>query len=247
MNGVYDFYEKQDAWSGLGGWEVNDLNRANAADIIHFMGKPTGSVLELGAGGGQNAAASAQAGLTVTAIELIPALAEKTRKITANLDVTVINGDFYTVQIDQTFDAVTYWDGFGIGEDADQVRLLKRIHNWLKPDGVALIDVYTPWYWEKAAGRQMPFGEVERVYGYDSVGNRMLDTWWHKDRRDDKVMQSLRCYAPDELAELLTEAGLQLVSTKAKGAYYPDENRFDALAPLEEAMSYLAVIKKNRK
>src|SRR5690625_6976659 len=68
-------------------------------------------------------------------------------------------------------------DGFGIGTDNDQIKLLKRIHHWLKPNGTALIDIYTPWYWSKTAGQVMTFNNFTRKYDFDFHHNRMLDTW----------------------------------------------------------------------
>ena len=41
-------------------------------------------------------------------------------------EMSVVQGDFYEVELDGTFDVVCYFDGFGIGSDADQRRLLRR-------------------------------------------------------------------------------------------------------------------------
>jgi len=58
--------------------------------------------------------------------------------------LVAICGDFYEVDVPGPFDVVAYFDGFGIGSDPDQRRLLQRISSWLTPDGCALIDVFAP-------------------------------------------------------------------------------------------------------
>ena len=83
--------------------------------------------------------------------------------------IFIICGDFYQVELKKSFDLITYWDGFGIGTDQEQRSLLKRIHKWLKKDGMALIEVYTPWYASYIAGRVNSFGKIKRQYGYDSI------------------------------------------------------------------------------
>ncbi|MCX6100111.1 MAG: methyltransferase domain-containing protein, partial [Candidatus Bipolaricaulota bacterium] len=74
--GMHHHYAKQDEWAGVSRDPVTDMHRKNA-DIVHRLaGGKLGEVLELGAGGGQNAAALADRGYSVTAIELVPAVAE---------------------------------------------------------------------------------------------------------------------------------------------------------------------------
>src|SRR3712207_4816546 len=60
MEWVEAFYAKQFTWLAgdyLG--EVQDHHRARAATVVRLTGPPPGRVLELGAGGGQDAAATA--------------------------------------------------------------------------------------------------------------------------------------------------------------------------------------------
>ena len=54
--------------------------------------------------------------------------------------------DFYTAKLQEKFDAVCYWNGFGIGTDADQRQLLKRISDeWLNPHGKAGLIIINGW------------------------------------------------------------------------------------------------------
>ena len=48
----------------------------------------------------------------------------------------MVRADFYTVALDGRFDVVCCWEVFGLGDDADQRRLLRRIEaEWLAPGG----------------------------------------------------------------------------------------------------------------
>lgn len=243
---VESFYTRQYGWIAdhyLG--DVDDHHRDLAATTARLAGPPPRRLLELGAGGGQNAAAAAELGFDVVAVELLPVATEHARALAARPrtgTLAVVEGDFYAVDVAGDFDVVCYWDGFGIGSDADQRRLLQRVHSWLRPDGKALIEVYTPWYWARAAGRTRTFGEAEQRYDFDAVGNRMLDRWWPADDPDSAVEQSLRCYAPADLTLLLEGTGLVLTSVEPLGTVDEATGQYVPEAPLVRAMSYIAVL-----
>ncbi len=246
MEWVEQFYKNQNEWIDCYGGDVLAAHRKNGAIVWRLSGGKTGRLLELGAGGGQNAVAVADLGFSVVTVELLSLAVENARRLAAQSqkgDIRIIEGDFYAVKFDDPFDIVCYWDGFGIGEDVDQQKLLKRIAHWLCPTGMALIEVCTPWYWTAAAGRQMNFGDVSRRYDYDVENGRMLDRWWPVDQEEQAVTQSLRCYAPDDLEMLLKGTGLVLESVEPRGAFVAEKNRFIEDVPLEEAMSFLAVLR----
>jgi SAM-dependent methyltransferase len=250
---VRAFYAKQDEWAGVSRDPVANAHRKNA-DLVHRLaGGKLGRVLDLGAGGGQNAAALADLGYSVTAVELVPSVAQNALELAAQPrkgPLRVIVGDFYDVELPDRYDIVCYWDGFGVGSDEDQRRLLRRITRWLAAGGFALIEVYTPWYWSGMAssgiarsgmaGRETQFGGVCRRYGLDADGSRMLDTWWPAGREAEAVTQSLRCYSPADLQLLLKDTGLSLESVEPRGAYDLARDLFVEDAPLEQAMQYLA-------
>jgi SAM-dependent methyltransferase len=244
---VKDFYARQDEWAGVSRDPVSDMHRRNADTVHRLAGGKLGRVLELGAGGGQNAAALADLGYSVTAVELVPSVAQNALELADQPrkgQLRVIVGDFYDVELPDRYDIVCYWDGFGVGSDDDQRRLLQRIAGWLAHRGFALIEVYTPWYWSGIArsgmaGREMEFRGVCRRYGFNADGSRMLDTWWPVGREGEAVTQSLRCYSPADLQLLLKDTGLSLESVEPRGAYDPARDRFVEDAPIEEAMQYL--------
>ncbi|MFN8675203.1 MAG: methyltransferase domain-containing protein [Thermomicrobiales bacterium] len=245
MDWVPEFYTRQfELTDDPGGRDVQPEHREIALTVQALATKPA-RVLELGAGPGQVAAALADLGYDVVAVELVPAIAARARDLAAVPragTMTVLQGDFYEIELAGTFDVVCYWDGFGIGSDTDQRLLLQRVREWLAPGGHALIEVYTPWYWAWAAGRIMRMGRAVRQYDFDGRGNRMVDTWWSAEDPTFMVMQSLRCYAPADLALLLEGTGLHVVAVTPGGYYDAESGRYEAHAPLARAMSYVATL-----
>ncbi len=240
------FYAKQAAWSRVYYGPVHAAARARARWVRTVIGPPPQRVLELGAGGGQDAVALAALGYEVWAVEQVPGLAQHIRdlaRLHGQPRVRVLQADFYRVALPTAaFDAVGYWDGFGIGTDADQRRLLRRIRAWLRPHGVALIEVYTPWHAARSAGHGGRVGRAYRQYAFDGEHNRWLDRWWLPET-GEQVTQSLRCYAPADLRLLLEGTGLTLVQIHPGGRMDEAWTRFLPHAALEEAMSYVAVLR----
>lgn len=239
MDWTREFYARQDDWSGVYRGEPQ-AHHGDRIALLTAHAPPPGAVLELGAGGGQHAALAADAGYTVTAVEIQPRAAENARALAAGRpSLSVVEGDFYAVDLPGGYAVVCYWDGFGIGSDADQQRLLGRIRGWLAPGGVALVDIYTPWYAARSAGVGWPVGDARRVYGFDADGCRWLDTW---EKDGVQVTQSLRCYSPADLRLLLRGTGLALAGVVAGGGLDWDARRWVARQPLGHAMSFTAIL-----
>ena len=245
MDWVPAFYARQyELLDDAGAWEIQPIHRERAISVQELVAPPA-RVLELGAGGGQVAAALADLGYSVVANELLSQVGDRAQEL-AKLpragEMTVVRGDFYEIELDGTFDVICYWDGFGIGTDSDQRALLRRVRTWLAKGGRALIEIYTPWYWAQAVGRSVTLGKAARQYDFDGYGNRMLDTWWRVENPASAFTQSLRCYAPSDLKLLLEGTGLQLVGVMPGGHYDAATDRYEAEAPLERAMSYVATL-----
>jgi len=247
MNWVYEFYDKQHQWAGVYEEAINENHQTAAGWIEAFTGPGRKRVLELGAGGGQGAAATADRGHSVVAVELRATACSHARKLAAENDreMTVVEGDFYTIEVEGTFDVVTYWDGFGIGSDADQRRLLQRVAGWLTPSGSALFEIGTPWYAASVDGRGWEVGEAERRYSFDADGCRWNDTWWPKDQPDQAVRQTTRCYSPADLRLLLEDTDLHLHALQPAGTVDWEQRKWWPDAPLEKAMKYVAQMKKD--
>lgn len=241
MHWSHSFYERQDALIRCYRRPIHPSHTASAARVTAHQGGP-GTLLELGAGGGQFTTAAALARHTVTALELMAGGGEHTRQLAAQHGVTVrtLTGDFYTADPGGPFDTVCYWDGFGIGEDADQRRLLSRVAGWLAPGGTAHVEVYTPWYWAQHVGFTRWAETFTQTYGFDADGCRMLDTY--APHGNEPFTQSLRCHSPADLRLLLSGTGLRLAEVWPGGAYDPGAGVYRPQVPLGEAMSFTAVL-----
>lgn len=245
MHWVRDFYEKQNEWFRFTDEEVSDSHREKALLIEELAGPGLKRILELGAGAGQVAAATADLGHRVTAVELVPALAANVQRLAdsqSSRKMTVLNEDFYTVDLADSFDVVCYWDGFGIGTDDDQRRLFQRIAEWLTPTGCALLDVGTPWYAASVNGRGWEVGDAERQYSFDADGCRWEDTWWPKGKPEASVRQSTRCYSPADLRLLLAGTGLRLSHIKPGGTMDWEEGQWLPSVSLGRAMFYTVTL-----
>ncbi len=227
MDWVKDFYTRQYAmmnspywWQQMSPSDPPEYARRTAAAIERFAGPGTKRVLELGCGGGVVAGTIAFLGHTVTAVEIIDAAIENVRRIAAevpNGELTAVQGDFYELEFPEKFDVVCYFDGFGVGSDADQRRLLKRTAGWLEPNGCAVIDIYSPWGVAAANGET---SQEETMYGveFDADGSRQLASQWPVGAdQSEAITQYLRCYSPADLRLLLEGTGLVLETYEAYG------------------------------
>jgi len=124
------------------------VHKNRVETVARLCGAGSKKILDLGTGPGATAAALADAGHQVIAVELNPSRANFARDLTRiprKGSLIVLEDDFYTMELNQRFDLVCCWETFGLGTDADQPHLLKRIANeWLGPNGSVLMDVYSP-------------------------------------------------------------------------------------------------------
>jgi SAM-dependent methyltransferase len=210
-------------------------------------------MLELGAGTGGTAATMADWGHRIVAVEFAPprasyaqALAQAPRKGS----LTVLEADFYTVALDGRFDVVCYWDGFGVGTDADQRCLLRRIAtDWLAAGGCVLMDVFSPIGPARDAGLEelkhpvagIPTSvEMIRRYHFDPVQCRYIDEWQPIAAPSQARTQSIRCYTPADFLLLLEGTGLALTRIEVDGeAVDFTVSGHTMSGPLRTAYSYL--------
>lgn len=222
-------------------WEDELIDAAQ--EIFEQVGTSFSKALDIGAGVGGLARAMSKLGIHMTTVELEPSLVDFAKTHSPS-DINIHCDSFYTIEFDKQFDVVSYTDGFGVGDDGDQLLLLKRIANWMKDDGCALIDIYQPLYWQKAHGQSMRFGQAERKYEYDFQSKRMLDHWWHTEKPNDIITQSLRCYTIDEISSLCQQAGLIITGLFPSGAFDFDEQTYQKCASLNECLSFRIKVKK---
>jgi SAM-dependent methyltransferase len=166
-------------------------------------------MLELGCGYGNTAAAAARDGFRVTGVDISGTRLEFAKQY-ANAggpgSPRFAHADFYSFEATERFDAVCYWNGFGIGTDADQRRLPRLIRErWLAADGRVIIDVANPLVWAGWAGGTShraarpdagyQHALTERT-DFDPVACRFTDTRREQDQPEQRHTQTGRCYTP---------------------------------------------------
>ena len=239
---VKEFYQKQ---FELSNYDINTESWLEqvAKEVQEQVGHPFQTMLELGAGNGGFARAMSKLRVRMTTVELVSELVSFAKEHSSS-DIAIHCGDFYQINFEEKFDVVSYLDGFGVGTNDEQLFLLKRIKDWMKEDGCALIDIYQPLYWKKVSGQEMPFSSAMRKYEYDSINERMLDHWWDPNQPNEIVTQSLRCYTVEEISDLCDEANLNIVAIFPGGAFDFEKSRYKEQASLHECLSYRIKVKK---
>ena len=226
---IKDFYDQAAVWWGPDP-QAEGVHAARGKTIERLCGAGTKRILELGAGPGATAAALAELGHAVVAVELSSKRAQYARelaKIPRAGSLTVLGADFYTVELNARFDVVCVWETFGLGSDADQRRLLQRIaREWLAAEGSALVEVYNPTRPARDAGTEERLAPLKGVPGsvemlerchFDPVHCRWIDEWVPAAAPENALAQTIRCYTPADLSLLLEGTGLALQHVEVDG------------------------------
>ncbi len=249
---IKDFYTQAGKWWGPNAG-VSGLEQARVSIVERLCGTGTKRILELGAGAGGTAAALADVGHAVVAIELSPVYAHLAQELTAiprTGSMTILEDDFYTVELDGHFDVVCYWDGFGVGSDADHRRLFRRIaQDWLAPEGSVLLDVFSPIKPARCAGIEEHLDPLEGVpesvemlrrFHFDPVQCRWIDEWQPTVHPENALAQAIRCYTPVDFLLLLENTGLTLKRIEVEGEELDlAADTITCAGPFMEAWSYL--------
>jgi SAM-dependent methyltransferase len=247
---VRDFYDRTSEW-----WGPNtdrSAHVARAASVERLAGPGRKRILDLGAGPGGNAAAMADLGNDVVAVEFSDR-ARHARALAAaprQGRLEIVTEDFYAVRLEGRFDVVCCWEVFGLGSDADQRRLLARIAGeWLTPNGFVLMDVYSPGRPARDAGTEQRLDPLPGVPGsvamiercdFDPVNSRWTDEWVPVADPASALAQTLRCYSPADLLLLLEGSGLALDRVEVDGREVPFDGSVVEAVPLLDAWSYVA-------
>ena len=193
----YAWLERPQIWPEIWARISQGDPPARVGIIERLVGRGEKRILELGCGSGIIAGAIAAAGNSVVAVDIAAVAAANARRVAASIPagrMEVIEGDFFEIDPSGAFDAVCYFDGFDLGSDNDPRRLLRRIAGWLVPGGCALIDIYNPYHFMRAAGDRYEDGDrVEGRTVFDPEGSRLLNTIWRRGEKHDAITESLRC------------------------------------------------------
>jgi SAM-dependent methyltransferase len=249
---IKDFYNQAGVWWGADP-QAPSVHKTRVETVERLCGPGAKAILDLGAGPGATAAALADAGHAVTAVELSSARADYARELAAiprRGSLTVLEDDFYTMELKDRFDVVCCWETFGLGTDADQRCLLKRIADeWLKPEGCVLMEVYSPVRPARDAGteRRLPPladvpGSVEMINRchFDPVHSRWIDEWIPVEEPEKALAQAIRCYAPSDFLLLLEGIRLKIEHVEVQGqALHIWTDTITLSNPLMDAWCYL--------
>jgi SAM-dependent methyltransferase len=249
-----EFYSQTGRWWGAAESGIGERDTRRVRLLQQLCGDRPHRVLDLGCSYGSTAAAMAGAGHAVTGVELSDRVGFAAGFTGQSYpgSLRIVRDDFYTVALGERFDVVCYWNGFGIGTDADQRRLLRRISTeWLAPGGRALIDVMNPLVWASWDGQadHKPARPADgyqhsltQRLAYDPVHSRYTDTW-QETGQVSAVSQHGRCYSPADLRLLLEGTGLTLTSlVVGEEILEPDASHPGHPALLRTAWEYLAVL-----
>ncbi len=128
-----------------------------------------GKILEIGAGTGRITVPLLKNGLDITALDIAPGmlkvLEDKAKE--ENINAKTICADMRGFSLKHKFDAViiTYRAFQHLYTVKDQLKTLKNIRKYLKPNGVLIFDVYKPsfkfikkgdWKWRKDRNIKLP-------------------------------------------------------------------------------------------
>lgn len=246
MRWAKEFYTKQYQWlESPAIWTMYspdsppDQAMRRAKAVERLAGPGSKRILELGCGSGLVAGAMAHLGNEIVALDIVDSAVANAKRLAAQISngkMSAILGDFYEIELDGKFDVVCYFDGFGIGSDADQHRLLQRIAGWLLPQGCALIDIYAPWLFANESGDVYQEGKMMGRSVFDFDQSRLHDQMWPADSDESKaITQTLRCYSPADFRLLLKGTNLKLDAVEP----YESAFEFDKRVPLSEAEIYL--------
>ena len=214
---IKSFYDAAVEWWGESWYSGENLK--SRLDIVNqYAGGKDKRILELAAGTGETAAYFCDNGYSVLAMDI----SRKNVEVMSNLQqkrstLRVIEGDFLQIQIDEQFPIVCMFESFGLGSDREQRQLLTKVsEKWLIPNGVFVLDVYHPLGPIRASGTKRELEKLENVPGsvdmteysyYDPIKSRWVDIWEPKHNKENRRMQSIRCYTPADLILLAEYCG----------------------------------------
>jgi SAM-dependent methyltransferase len=149
---------------------------AFSADVLRRASIPVHDVLELGSGGGHNAA-HLKAWFTMTLVDLSPSMLEMSAALNPECDHAV--GDMRSVRLGRAFDAVFVHDAVDyLTTEADLLRAMQTAFEHCRPGGVA---VFVP---DDTVETYSPGTDHGGSDGADGRGARLLEWAWDPDPTD---------------------------------------------------------------
>jgi SAM-dependent methyltransferase len=201
---------------------------AQIASLLRTAARPVTTVLELGSGGGSNAA-HLSAHLSLTLVDLSEDMLAVSRQLNPRCEH--LQGDMRTLRLGRAFDAVLVHDAIDYLTSVDELRqAIATVHAHCAPGGVAVLvpDATTETF--------VPGSECGGADADDGSGARYLEWTWDPDPGD--------CEVRTEYAFLLrsTDGAVRVVHETHRTGLFPrgawlrllTDAGFDAEAVTEE-------------
>ena len=223
---MLDWFADESFWAEIYPFEfpppVVDAGVAQVDRAIALSGVRGGDALDLGCGPGRHAIPLARRGFRVTAVDLSPFHLAKARERaeTAQVAVELVQSDMRAFVRADAFDlAVSLFTSFGYFDDpADDLRVLRHVHESLRPGGVLVMDVASK---ERLARVLHPTLSQRAVDGALLVQRHQIVEDWTRVRNEWTVVRDgrartfeflLRIYSGQELKAVLGAAGFATVT-----------------------------------
>lgn len=255
MDWTKDFYSKTGKWWGDAESKITENDYKRLKTLERLCGTDKKRILDLGSSYGNTAVVMAQAGNDVVGVEISERIefARKYESQAGKGSLRFIQADFYQTSFAEKFDVICYWNGFGIGDDADQKKLLQLMAEWIKPDGKILMDVQNPVCWIKWTGDEEDLAanpdqgynhHIKEKIDFDPINNRFIDTWWDAEKPEEKLTQSIRCYSPVDFSLLLNGTVLKVEVIEVDGERIDLTTNYSSSHPLWKKNEYQVLLKR---
>ena len=193
--------------------------RTTQAEVRHFvkkLGLKKGmSFLDCPCGVGRISIPMAELGIRVTGVDVIPSfldeLQERAHK--KNLTIPTFHSDMRRINFKNEFDAAgNLWTSFGFFEDADNLLVIKKMYQALKPGGRFLLHVINR-DWILGHFQSSDWHEIgdirsleSREFDFETSTSRSI--FIHlRDGMENQVRSDIRMYSYHELLAMFREAG----------------------------------------
>jgi SAM-dependent methyltransferase len=215
-------FQDDEFWTEFHDFLFSEQRHTQAEELLGtspLMSFPPGArVLDLCCGPGVFTVPLARRGHDVTGVDLSPAMLDRARKLAAEAGVTpaYVQADVLDYEAPGRYDVVlNMFTSFGYFEDpADNARVLRTMHDCLRPGGTLLLDVAGK---ELLARKVTPPKVVQRGDDLLVQTDTVLDDWarlrsdWVLVRGDRVTRASLVwfVYSAVELRRMAREAGFR--------------------------------------
>ncbi len=221
----YEDYFTADYWSYADAEYTAARTQAEVGYLAEVLRQhaPGRRVLDLGCGTGRHAVGLARLGFEVTGVDVSEYALGRARLAAAEAGVTVRlhRADVLGNWTCPPADAVVCVQAFGWGQDADQLRLLRRIRRLLAPGGLLVLDhssllaitrMYSAHAEASVGASTFTFSRTFDPVSGRSGGEVLVE---RPDGSSGVLPDNVRLYTPAEIAGLLARAGFEVIRADA--------------------------------